>query len=112
MRIQVQEGRNSAVWPSLNGSVKVDKNGPPHTINKKVATYTVTADSLSKKFSIECTEVDKGTLGQDDIGQSTLTFDLTPDMKPSTKTATISLKRPNMKKYNGKAKIVMSAQRV
>ena len=56
------------------------------------------------------TEVDKGTLGQGDYGQSTLTFDLMPTMAPSTKSATISLKRPNMN-YQGKVKVTMSAER-
>ncbi len=111
LRIQAQEGSNSVIWPSPNGSTKVDKGGPAHTINKKLATYTVNSGTLTKRVTIECTEVDKGLNGQDDIGQSTLTFDLTPNMKPLTKSATISLKRPKMK-YNGKVKVVMSAQRV
>ena len=42
-------------------------------------------------------------------GQSTLTFDLIPTMAPSTKSATISLKRPNMS-YQGKVKVPMTAQ--
>ena len=111
LRIQVQEGANSAVWPSLNGSVKVDKNGPPHTINKRVAAYDLAGGTLHKLYTVEVTEVDKGLNGQDDIGQGTITLDLSPGMKPQSKAATISLKRPNMK-YNGKVKVVLTAQQV
>lgn len=112
LRIQVQEGKNSTTWPSLNGSVKVDKNGPPHTINgARVATYDVDSGTLTKRFTVEVTEVDKGLHGQDDIGQGTITLDMSPTMKPATKYATIDLKRPNMN-YNGKVKVALTAQRV
>ena len=110
LRIQVSEGNNSFVWPALNSSAKVDKNGAPYTINREVGSYTVTSGTLSKKYTIDVTEVDKGTLGKDDYGQGTLTFDLTPTMAPSTKSVTIDLKRPDMK-YQGKVKVTMSAQR-
>ena len=111
LRVQVQEGANNMVWPSLNSSAKVDKNGAPYTINREVATYTIPSGTLSKKFTMDVTEIDKGMLGQDDYGQGTLTFDLTPTMAPSTKSATISLKRPNMS-YQGKVKVTLTAQRV
>jgi len=109
LRIQVQEGTNHMVWPSLNSSARIDKGGAAYTINREIGTYTVSSGTLSKKFDIDVTEVDKGTLGQDDYGQSTLTFDLMPTMAPSTKSATISLKRPNMS-YQGKVKVIMTAQ--
>jgi hypothetical protein len=109
LRVQVQEGSHQVVWPSLNSSAKIDKNGAPYTINREVATYSVASGTLSKKFQIDLTEVDKGTLGQDDYGSSSISFDLTPNMTPSSKTATISLKRPNMQ-YLGKVKVAMSAQ--
>ncbi len=96
--------------PSLNGSTRVDKGGAPQTIGKRVGTYNVKTGKLTKRFTIDVTEVDKGTLGQDDQGQGTLTFDLTPNMKPSTKAASIRLKRPNMS-YKGKVKVTMTAQR-
>lgn len=112
LRIQVQEGNNQIVWPSLNSNAKVDKNGDPYTINRQVATYSVNGGKLSKRFTIDVTEVDKGTLGQDDYGQATLSFDLTSDMAAVSKSATISLKRPNQKKRDGKVKVVMSAQQV
>lgn len=111
LRVQVQEGTNNVIWPSLNGSAKVDKKGPAHTINRQIAVYPVTNGKLTKRYAVEVTEVDKGTLGQDDIGQGTITLDLTPDMAPETMSATIPLKRPNMK-YNGKVKVTLSAQRV
>lgn len=111
LRIQVQEGSNQVVWPSLNGSTKVDKGGAAQSIGREVATYTVTSGTLSKRFTIDVTEVDKGTLGQDDQGQGTVNFDLTSDMAPSTKPVTISLKRPNMS-FQGKVKVTMTAQRV
>ncbi|RIK41436.1 MAG: hypothetical protein DCC55_12005 [Chloroflexi bacterium] len=112
LRIQVQEGKNRVVWPSLNGSVKVDKKGPPHTINNAhVATYEIASGTLSKRFTIEVTEVDKGLHGQDDIGQGTIILDLSPNMKPQTKYATIDLKRPNMS-YNGQVKVALTAQQV
>ena len=110
LRIQVQEGNNQVVWPALNSSAKVDKGDDPFTINRQVATYSVNGGKLNKRFTIDVTEVDKGTLGQDDYGQATLSFDLTSDMASTSKSATISLKRPNQKKRDGKVKVVMSAQ--
>jgi hypothetical protein len=112
LRIQVQEGNNQIVWPALNSSAKVDKNGDPFTINRQVATYVVDSGKLNKRFTIDVTEVDKGTLGQDDYGQATLSFDLTADMAAITKSVTIDLKRPSQKKRDGKVKVVMSAQRI
>ena len=111
LRVQVQEGGNQVVWPALNSFAKVDKEGPPFTINRRIAVYPVSSGTLSKRFTIDVTEVDGGTLGKDDIGQSTVTFDLKPDMAPTTKTATIDLKRPSMAKVNGKVKVTLSAQR-
>lgn len=109
LRVQAAEGNNVVIWPSLNGSTKVDKGGAAQSINREVATYAVTSGTLSKRYTIDVTEVDKGTLGQDDQGQGTLTFDLTPTMAPSAKSTTISLKRPNMS-FLGKVKVTMTAQ--
>jgi hypothetical protein len=111
LRIQAQEGSHSVVWPSLNGWTKVDKGGAAQSINREVATYDVTSGTLSKKVVLDVTEVDGGTLGQDDQGQGTVTFDMTPTMAPSTKPVTISLKRPDMS-FLGKVKVTMTAQRV
>ena len=109
LRISVQEGDHNIVWPTLNGSTRVDNGGPAVTINRAVATYTVTSGTLTKRFTIDVTEVDKGLNGQDDTGQGTVSFDLTPNMAPSTKYVTISLKRPSGG-YQGKVKVTMSAQ--
>ena len=109
LRVQVQEGSRQVVWPSLNSYAKIDTNGPPYTINRRVAVYSVNTATLSKRFTIDVTEVDGGTLGKDDIGQSTVTFDLKPGMAPEAKSVTIPLKRPNMK-YDGKVKVTLSAQ--
>lgn len=108
LRIHVQEGTNSAFWPSLNGWTRVDKGGPPLTINEAVATYAIRS-TVTKRFTIDVTEVDKGLNGQDDIGQGTVEFELSPGMAPLTKGVTISLKRPSGG-YKGKVKVVMSAQ--
>jgi len=110
LRVQVQEGSHQLTWPALNSSAKVDKNGSPYTINREVATYPVDSGTLSKRFTVDVTEVDKGTLGQDDYGQAVIQFDLTPGMSPKTQTATIDLKRPSMKKKNGTVKVTLSAQ--
>jgi len=109
LRLQVQEGSHQIVWPSLNSSARVDQNGSPYNINREVATYAVDSGSLTKRFTVDVTEVDKGTLGQDDYGSGTIQFELTPGMAPKTQTATITLKRPKMK-TNGAVKVTMSAQ--
>ncbi|MCU0227521.1 MAG: hypothetical protein MUF01_07760 [Bryobacterales bacterium] len=109
MRIQVQEGNNSIVWPSANGYTKVDNNGVAHTINRLVGTYTVSNGSLTKRFEFDGTEVDGGTLGKDDQGQGSITFTLTPNMAPEVKYVTMSLKRPRMK-TNGKVKVGLLAE--
>jgi hypothetical protein len=112
IRIEVKEGSNRVIWPSLNGWVKVDKGGAAQTIGDgKVAIYSVSSGTLSKTFTIDVTEIDGGTLGQDDQGHGTLTFDLTPTMGVSRKSAVIKLKRPKMK-YLGKVEVTMTAQRI
>jgi hypothetical protein len=62
-------------------------------------------------WRIDVTEVDGGTLGQDDQGHSTLTFDLTPTMGVSRKAAAIKLNRPNMQ-FLGKVEVTLTAQRI
>ena len=59
LRIQVQEGTNHMVWPSLNSSARIDKGGAACTINREIGTYSVGSGTLSKKFDIDVTEVDK-----------------------------------------------------
>jgi hypothetical protein len=112
LNVKVQEGSHRVFWPDpYPAYARVDQGGAVHGINKPVATYEVASGKLSKLFSIDVKEVDKGTLGQDDIGHGDLTLDLTPGMAPATKSATISLKRPNMS-WQGKVKVTMTAQQV
>ena len=112
LNIKVQEGKNVVHWPDPYPEYsKVDQGGAVKAIGKQVATYTVDSGTLSKKYTVSVVEVDKGTLGQDDTGVGWISFDLTPTMKPSTKSATINLKRPNMNE-NGKVQVTMTAQQV
>jgi hypothetical protein len=109
--IKVQEGRNKVHWPDpYPATSKVDQGGTVVGISKRVGTYTVESGSLHKLFDIDVTEKDKGTLGQDDTGHGDVTFELKPNMKPDTKSATIDLYRRNMKRKNGKVKVTLSAQ--
>ena len=112
LNIKVQEGANKVFWPDPYPAYRVvDQGGAIYTIGKTVATYTIDSGTLSKLYNLSVNEIDKGTLGQDDIGAGTLSFDLTPTMAPSTKSVTIDLKRPNMSKL-GKVKVTLTAQRV
>jgi hypothetical protein len=113
LNIKVQEGNHKVFWPDPYPAFRVvDQGGAIYGIDDTtVATYEVASGTLSKKYTIEVKEIDKGTLGQDDVGFGDLTFDLTPTMAPSTKYATIELKRPNMNKL-GKVKVGITAQRV
>lgn len=113
LNIKVQEGNHKVFWPDPYPAFRVvDQGGAIYGIDDTtVATYEVTSGTLSKKYTIEVKEIDKGTLGQDDVGFGDLTFDLTPTMAPSTKYATIELKRPNMNSL-GKVKVGITAQRV
>ncbi|HEY3457011.1 MAG TPA: hypothetical protein VGK64_20700 [Bryobacteraceae bacterium] len=110
LRVQVQEGSHNLVWPSLNGWIKLDKNGPPMSVNQEIAVYPVSTGKLSKRYNIELTEVDGGLNGQNDIGEGAVTIDLTPDMAPAVVSTTIPLKRPNGK-FQGKVKVTLAAQR-
>lgn len=67
MCVHVQEGENDVAWPNSNSWIRVDKAGPPKTINERVGIYSVDSGTLSKRFTIDVTEVDGGTLGQDDM---------------------------------------------
>jgi hypothetical protein len=103
------EGAHSVVWPSPASWDKVDRNGAPKTINRAVASYNVNSGTLNKKFTVNVTEVDGGTLGHDDQGQGYITFDLTPTMGATSKSVTLSLARDKMKPL-GKVKVTMTAQ--
>lgn len=113
LNVKAQEGKNTVHWPDpYPSSDKVDQGGGVKSIGKRIATYTVNGGKLSKKFTLTVREIDKGTLGQDDEGVGWVTFDLTSTMAPATKSATIGLKRPNMKGKLGKVKVTLTAQRV
>ena len=112
LNIKVQEGSHIVHWPDPYPETSVvDQGGGIKAIGKQVATYAVDAGTLSKKYTVSVVEKDKGTLGQDDTGVGWITLDLTPTMTPVSKSATIELKRPNMKAL-GKVQVTMSAQRV
>jgi len=111
LRVQVQEGAHNVVWPALNGWEKVDRNGPPASVNQTVAIYPVSSGKLTKAFKVNLTEVDGGFNGADDTGTGDITLDLTPDMAPAFVSKTISLNRPNGS-YAGKVKVTLGAQRV
>lgn len=110
LRVSVKEGPNERTWPSSNGWVKVDK-GVLHNIGETVATYNVSTGTLTKLFDVDVTEVDGGTLGQDDQGSGSVSIAMTPGMSPVSKTVTIPLHRPKMN-FNGKVNVTLSAQRV
>lgn len=109
LRISVQEGSHGVVWPSLNGSCPVDNNGPAVTINRAVATYDVDSSVLSKRFTIDVTEVDKGLNGLDDTGHGSVEFGLTAAMGIVSHEVDIRLKRPRGD-YHGKVKVTLTAQ--
>lgn len=108
LRVQAGDGAKTTIWPSLNGYTKVDNNGPAQTIDKEINHYSVTSGTVTKTFNIDVTEVDGGTLGKDDTGHGSITFDLTPTMGSTSKSVTVSLKRPNMS-YLGKVKVTLKA---
>jgi len=104
LEVVVTEGKNRAVRFET-----VDQGGQIKTLNETVATYEVGPNGLSKSFVIDVTERDKGTLGQDDTGQETVTLALAPGMSPLFKTVAISLKGPNQKPL-GKVEVKLLAQ--
>lgn len=108
LRIQVTEGSNTVVWPSANGSQKVDNGGAQSLITLPVASYNVTSGTLTKSFDISVTEVDGGVYGKDDLGTGKVTIAMTPSMGDTYKSAFISLKRPTMN-FNGKVKVTLKA---
>lgn len=111
LNIKVEEGRNKVHWPDPYPAIHtVDQGGALVGIGKRIGVYDVDSGAKTKMYSISVTEKDKGSLGQDDIGHGDVTLELKKGMKPVTKSATIDLKRPNMKKTNGKVKVTLSAQ--
>jgi hypothetical protein len=49
LRIQVQEGTNHMVWPSLNSSARIDKGGAAYTINREIGTYSVSSGTTPRR---------------------------------------------------------------
>src|SRR5687767_12234758 len=90
LRIQVLEAIpltghvSRVIWPSVNTTRKVNNNGAVTTIGSVVGTYTLSASKISKSFVVQVTEEDTGTLGGDEFGQSSIVFDLFPDMSTNT----------------------------
>lgn len=115
MRVQILESLFGAgflsktIWPSLNGTTSVNNNGTTLTINREVDTYSVNS-VLWKTFLIIATEEDTGTLGQDEVGQASLAFDLREGMSKYSKNAVINLN--NRGRNEGQVVITMSAMAV
>jgi len=79
----------SATWPALGSSAK-DNNGSTYTIDEQLSLFTISGP-VSKKYFIHAIEVDKGFNGQNDDGDGSTTFDLTPDMVLTPKSVAIDL---------------------
>jgi hypothetical protein len=109
LRLEVQDSGHSVIWPAPNSSAKIDNKGPAFPINEIVGTYIVDAP-VTKQYTVLVTEVDKGTLGQDDYGSGTISFDMTPTMALLTRSVTIDLHRPKMK-TNGQVTVTMIADK-
>jgi hypothetical protein len=98
-------------WPSLHDSTKVKKNGTIKQIDREVGSYDVGTTPLHRSFQVDVTEVDKGTLGEDDHGVKKIEFDLNNGMSSTTKTLNIPLSRPHSKQ-NGEVQVKMTARLV
>ena len=109
LQIQAVEGSHNVMWPSLNGWTRVDKDGTPFSIDEDIATYTISSDSLTKSINLSVTEIDGGFNGGDDTGSGSVTITMKPGMAPVTKSAYITLDKPNGGK-NGKVKVTIKAQ--
>ena len=80
----------STTWPAQGSSAEIDNNGSTYTIDEQLGLFTI-GGPVSKKYSIHAIEVDKGFNGQNDEGDGSTTFDLTPDMSLTPKSVTIDL---------------------
>src|SRR5207245_2647889 len=77
LRLEVRDEENhSFIWPAAHSSSKVDNNAPALAIKREVGVYEVSSGTVTKRFDIDATEVDKGLNGQDDYGSGYVTFDL------------------------------------
>jgi hypothetical protein len=98
------------IWPSIDSTMKVNNNGTVKRIDQEVKRYTVNSGSLSKTFLIIVEEEDTGTLGQDEVGQNSVTFELTPNMSKTTEPATITLR--NQGNNEGQVKVNLVAEQL
>ena len=113
VRMKITEGGHSVTWPSATDTVKIDNGGTPTAgIAWVIGTYNVDSGTVSKSFDLAVTEEDSGTLGADDYGSGTVSFDLTSSMAPIYKSATMDLYRDHMKKTDGKLKVTLKAYAV
>lgn len=91
IQLEVKDDSGKSVtWPALGSSAKVDNNGSTYTIDERLDLFTI-AGPVTKKYSIHAIEVDKGLNGQNDEGDGSVTFDVTPGMSLTPKPATIDL---------------------
>jgi hypothetical protein len=113
LNIRASDGKNTVHWPAPYPEYSVvDQGGGIKTIEDgTVGTYELESGTLSKSVSLYVREFDKGTLGGADEGSGNVTFELTPSMAATRKSATIPLKPRNMK-ANGAVKVTLLAQRV
>jgi hypothetical protein len=113
VRLKISEGAHSVTWPSATGTQKIDNGGSPTAgIDWLIGTYTVDSGTITKSFDIALTEEDSGTLGADDHGSGTISFDLSSSMSPAYKSATMDLFRDHMNKTDGKVKVTLKAYKV
>jgi hypothetical protein len=107
--IPLQGNLTKLIWPSLNDTEEINNNGDVRTINREVDTYNVSS-RVTKNFRILVDEEDTGTLGQDEFGQASLAFELTPDMCRTTRSALITLR--NNGGNEGQVRVTLAAQSV
>jgi hypothetical protein len=108
--IPLQGNLTKVIWPSLNTTEEVNNNGTIRPINQVVDTYPIGSRKVTKNFLILVEEEDTGTLGQDEFGQASLAFELTPNMCRTTRPALITLR--NNGGNEGQVRVTLAAQSV
>jgi len=95
-----------AIWPTIDGTEKVNNNGDAKKIGDqwKQTYYT----SGERRFLVTVREEDKGTLGKGEFGQKEVVFDFYPNMGKYLKSATIGLS--NSTRHHGEVKVTLTAQ--
>jgi hypothetical protein len=107
--IPLQGNLTKLIWPSLNDTEEINNNGDVRTINREVDTYKILS-RVTKNFRILVDEEDTGTLGQDEFGQASVAFELTPGMCRTTRPALITLR--NNGGNEGQVRVTLAAQSV